>query len=80
MKGSLQTEWLQAIDVALAAVEAAARAGAMPVAEAADHRRLLAPERAWVEAFDWSPLDRLATVAILARSRTAHEDGFERAA
>jgi hypothetical protein len=49
----LSEHWLQAIEVADAAVNAAARMDELSPEEAARHRRLLASERAWLSSFRW---------------------------
>jgi hypothetical protein len=80
MEEPLEKRWRKAIEAGLAALEAAARAGAMPAGETGRRRRLLVSERVWVETFDWSALDRRLTVFVLARRRPAGEDLVEKAA
>jgi hypothetical protein len=81
MKGPLETQWLEALEAVVAALEAAARAGAMPVAETSKRRRLLAVERAWVETFNWSAMDQdPGTIVALALPRPATENVVEKAA
>jgi hypothetical protein len=77
---TLETRWRRAIEAGLAALEAAARAGAMPAGETGRRRRLLVSERVWVDTFDWSALDRRLTVFVLAQRRPAGEDVVEKAA
>ncbi|HEY2940324.1 MAG TPA: hypothetical protein VGJ27_10970 [Gaiellaceae bacterium] len=53
----LKQHWLRALDVAVDAVEASARAHTLPLPESGGYRRLLAAERAWVETIDWSAFE-----------------------
>jgi hypothetical protein len=52
----LRENWLWAIGVATAAMDAVARAEALSAEEALQHRRLLVSERAWLDTFPWSTL------------------------
>jgi hypothetical protein len=55
--GSLLREhWRQAIRFADGALEAAVRAESISVDEASRHRRVLASEHAWLDAFQWAKL------------------------
>ena len=57
MTGSLLREhWRQAIHIADGALEAAGRAESLSVEEASRHRRILASEHAWLDAFQWAKM------------------------
>jgi hypothetical protein len=62
----LEQRWIHALDVAADALEAAARAHALPMEEVLARRDRLAVERAWVERVEWPAVDqRRATVTLL---------------
>jgi len=81
MKGPLEPQWIRALEAAAAALKAAARASAMPVAETDRRGRVLAAERAWVETYKWSAMDQdPGTIVALALPGPAAENVVEKAA
>jgi hypothetical protein len=52
----LKRQWLRALDVSAAAIDAAARAHLL-TAEESRRRGKLAAERAWLELVDWAALE-----------------------
>ena len=55
MTGSLlRDHWRQAIRIADGALEAAVRAESIAIEEASRHRRVLASEHTWLDAFQWA--------------------------
>jgi hypothetical protein len=62
----LKRRWIHALDVAVDALEAAARAHALPAEDVLGRRGRLAAERLWVERVEWPAVDQTqATVTLL---------------
>jgi hypothetical protein len=59
----LKGQWLRALDVSAAAIEAAARAHLVPAGESRRGSRLAA-ERAWLELVDWTALELVESGSI----------------
>jgi hypothetical protein len=62
----LQRRWARAIEAATDALEASARAHALPPDEVAARRRRLAVERAWLATVDWPRFGKSSGATITA--------------
>jgi len=76
----LQGQWLEALEAAVAAVQAAALERCLPPQDIARHQKLLAAERAWLASVDWSRIDRADSARIVALERKAPADLIQYAA
>ena len=50
---ALRDHWIRTLDTAAKAVEAAAQAHTLTVADCAAERRTLRADREWLDGFDW---------------------------